>query len=135
MTTILDHVDTIVESLSAQGASKDLAPVSKGESIDASQVAVVAGPETWNRQSRGGAYLVTYDVLIWVQGRVHGEWESEEFQGYLAQYLELTDEIKSVIAKVRGVSEVVQEVPYSQDRLYQEGIFSAQITARFKGFK
>ena len=125
MTASIDFVDAVVTALAAYGAVKDLAPVYKSEEILATQVVVIAGPEVWVKLDRGTSALVTYDVIVLVQGK---------FANNLPTFMALVESIKQTAMTLR-LSEIVQPTPYDQVKLYEDLVFTTQIILRFKAFQ
>jgi hypothetical protein len=125
LTAIIDLVDTVVTALAAYGAVKNLAPVFKSEEIATTQVVVIAGPEVWTKLDRGTSALVTYDVIVLVQGR---------YANNLPTFMSLVESIKQTAMTLR-LSEIIQPIPYDQIKLYEDSVFTTQITLRFKGFQ
>jgi hypothetical protein len=123
--SIIDLVDGVVTALAAFGAVKDLAPVFKSEEITSTQVVVIAGPETWTKLDRGTSALVTYDVIVLVQGK---------YTNNLPTFMALVESIKQTAMTLR-LSEIIQQIPYDQIKLYEDSVFTTQITLRFKGFQ
>ena len=126
MTAILDFVASTVSALTSYGAVQNLSPVYKAEDIQAMEVVVIAGPETWVKQARSSATLVTYDVIVLVQGRIG----STDLAAYLAQ----VEQIKKTVLQSLKPPEIIQPSPYDQVKLYEDAVFTTQITIRFKGF-
>jgi hypothetical protein len=128
---VVDRLNTVSFSQSFE-AVRDLFPITQSEDIDELEVNVVAGPENWAKLDRGANYLVTYDVLVVVDGPVGTAPDIED-------YVQLVEEIKAdlVTQKAAGLNvvEVVQDAPFNQERLYTENIFFTVITFRFRGFK
>jgi hypothetical protein len=126
--TILDFTTSVVNALSAFGAVQNLSPVYKAEDIQAMEVVVIAGPETWVKQARSSATLVTYDVIVLVQGRI--DVNSMD----LAAYTDQVEQIKLTVLRALKPPEIIQPSPYDQVKLYEDAIFTTQVTIRFKGF-
>lgn len=136
--TIVDLADAVVARLNAATFTlsftpqRDLFPIKQSEDITELEVNVVAGPEAWVKQDRDATYLVNYDVLVVVEGPVGTSAD-------VADYVELCEEIKADLVKQKlggmRVSEVVQDAPFNQERLYTENIYFAVITFRYRGFK
>jgi len=128
MTAILDFTTSVVNALASFGAVQNLSPVYQAQDIQAMEVVVIAGPEAWAGLTRGTSTLVTYDVIVLVQGRI--DVNSMD----LAAYLDQVEQIKLAVLHALKPPDILQPAPYDQVKLYEDAVFTTQITIRFKGF-
>jgi len=126
--TILDFTASVVNALTSFGAVQNLSPVYKAEDIQTMEVVVIAGPETWTGLTRGTSTIVTYNVIVLVQGRIGVGGRD------LAAYLDQVEQIKLAVLRALKPGEIIQPVPYDQVKLYEDTVFTTQVTIQSKGF-
>ena len=135
-----DIADAVVTRLNAGTfspsftATKSLLPVYQLQDAPSLLVDVVVGSQTREKLTRGSVWLKSYTVSVIIRAKCDSTNNAE-----LEPLEALGEAIKDHLASNEwsgGVvlSEIEQEVPFSIDRLVEQGIFATQIDFIFKGF-
>lgn len=107
-----------------------LFPISDTANVTSLQVHVFAGGEEWSLVSRGNVFEKQYEVGVVVRAPITHD------NADIAPLMTLCEEIRTEMASnLSGYSFVEIEQPdqFLVDRLLEQGLFEAIITARFKG--
>ena len=129
-------VDDMVTALTAGTytqtitASKELLQRTDRAAISANEVTVSAGLETWEKSSRGNAYVKSYETRVVITAPIT--------DSGVDLFIELAEEIKEDIVTQKMSSlpcvSVDQDEPYDVDRVYDSQLFVAMITFTYRGF-
>jgi hypothetical protein len=130
-------VDDLVTALTAGSytqtivVTKELVQRTDRAALTGIEVTVSSGLESWEKASRGGVYIKTYEARVVIT-------TAAATDSAVDLYIELSEEIKEDLA-TQAMSSLAcvgieQDEPYDIDRLYDAGsLFVAMITFQYRG--
>jgi len=128
-------VDDLVTALTAGSytqtivATKELVQRTDRATISVNEVTVSAGVESWEKATRAGIYIKTYEGRVVVT--------AASTDSGVDLFIELVEEIKEDLSTQKMSSlacvGIEQDEPYDLDRQYDSQLFVAMITFQYRG--